>query len=105
MSCFRERLSHPSPMTPIDYARKHLRTAKACLARYKTLLAQEEATMQAARDKSDATDTLQVGAMLQSSWLIERRMKSIARFELDVAEYQRRLDLLLEKGVDIKPSL
>jgi hypothetical protein len=87
-------------MTPIDYARKHLKTAKACLARYKTLLAQEEATMEAARDKSNATDVWQGDALCQSAWLIERRMKSIARFELDVVEYQRRLDLLLEKDVD-----
>ena len=91
-------------MTPLDYARKNLKTAKACLARYKTLLAQEEATMQAARDKADATDTSQVGEMLQSSWLIERRMKSIDRWEKDVAEFQRRLDLL-ENGVDTTPSL
>lgn len=91
-------------MTPIDYARKHLKTAKACLARYKTLLVKEEEAMQAARDKTNATDVWQGDALCQSAWLIERRMKSIARFELDVVEYQRRLDRLLEKGVDTTPS-
>ena len=105
MSCSRRRLSHPSPMTQLDYARKQLKTAKACLARYKTLLAKDTASMQSARDKTDATDVWQGDAMCQASWLVDCRMKSIARFEQDVAEYQRRLDLLLENRFDTTPSL
>ena len=91
-------------MTPLDYARKHLRTAKANLARYKTLLTKAEADEEALRVLANSTGVSQSG-VTQAYWITERRMKSVARFEQDVAECQRRLDLLLEKGVDIKPSL
>ena len=102
MSCPRERLSHPSPMTPLDHARQHLKTAKANLARYKTLLVKAEAHEEELRALANSTGVSQSGAT-QAYWITERRMKSVARFESEVAEFQRRL-ALAEKGVDTTPS-
>lgn len=66
---------------------KLLQIAKKSLARYKTMLKQEEAKMDALR--SDGNVFSDAGT--QAMWLIERRMKSIQRWETDVAELEARL--------------
>lgn len=66
---------------------KLLNNAKKSLARYKTLLKQEEAKMEAIRGNGEFFSC----AKTQAMWMVERRMKSIARWELDVAELEARL--------------
>jgi len=66
---------------------KLLQIAKKSLARYKTLLKQEEANMDALR----SDENIFSNAKTQAMWLIERRMKSIQRWETDVAELEARL--------------
>jgi hypothetical protein len=68
-----------------------LKIAKSSLARYQTLLKQEEAKMEAMRAEIQQGGNPSPSLMIQSSWLIERREKSIARWKLDVAELEARL--------------
>lgn len=72
------------PNTPFH----RLKIAKANLARFKTLLVKEEAKAKEARAKSEEAGYIRCDLLLQAMWLIERRMKSVARFKADVAELE-----------------